>query len=115
MLYGQTYILHMRFCRLSLRHKGALGIGRLIVSPFRRCTKYFFAKSASYAVDDNGGGAGDMISHPMQNASKAVVRHFNLLGHSKQHVAVCGLFLHQGRAESRKTLEQKVIFSNRHY
>ena len=30
--------------------------------------------------------------------------------HSMQHMAVCGLSLHQGNTESRKTLEQKFIF-----
>ena len=39
---------------------------------------------------------------------------FNLPNHSKQHMVVCGLSLHQGSTESRKTLEQKFIFSNRH-
>ena len=48
-----------------------------------------------------------------KNASEPVARHFNLANHSKQHMAVCGLFLHQGSTESRKT-EQKFIFSNRH-
>ena len=37
-------------------------------------------------------------------------RHFNLPNHYKQHMAVCGLSLHLGRSESRKTLEQKFIF-----
>ena len=45
-----------------------------------------------------------------KNASKPVARHFKLPNHSKQHMAVCGLFLHQGSTESRKTLEQKLIF-----
>ena len=45
-----------------------------------------------------------------QNASKPVARHFNLPNHSKQHMVVCGLSLHQGSTESRKTLEQKFIF-----
>ena len=45
-----------------------------------------------------------------QNASKPVSRHFNLPNHSKQHMVVCGLSLHQGSTESRKTLEQKFIF-----
>ena len=34
---------------------------------------------------------------------------FNLPNHSKQHMAVCGLSLHQGGTEGRKTLEQKFI------
>ena len=45
-----------------------------------------------------------------KNASKPVARHFNLPNHSMQHMAVCGLSLHQGNTESRKTLEQKFIF-----
>ena len=45
-----------------------------------------------------------------QNASKLVARHFNLPNHSNQHMVVCGLSLHQGSTESRKTLEQKFIF-----
>ena len=45
-----------------------------------------------------------------QNACKPVARHFNLPNHSNQHMVVCGLSLHQGSTESRKTLEQKFIF-----
>ena len=45
-----------------------------------------------------------------KNASKPVARHFNLPNHWKQHMAVCGLSLHQGSTESRKTLEQKFTF-----
>ena len=45
-----------------------------------------------------------------KNASKPVARHFNLPNHSKQHMVVCGLSLHQRSTESRKTLEQKFIF-----
>ena len=44
------------------------------------------------------------------NASKPIARHFNLPNHFKQHMPVCGLPLHQGSTESRKTLEQKFIF-----
>ena len=45
-----------------------------------------------------------------KDASKPVARHFNLPYHSKQHMAVCGLSLHLGSSESRKTLEHKFIF-----
>ena len=45
-----------------------------------------------------------------KNASKPVATHLNLPNHSKQHMEVCGLSLHQGITESRKTLEQKCIF-----
>ena len=44
------------------------------------------------------------------DASKPVARHFNLPNHSKQHTTVCGLSLHLGSSESRKTLKQKFIF-----
>jgi len=39
----------MRLWRVPLRHEGALGIGRVVVSIFSRD-----AKSASYAVDGIG-------------------------------------------------------------
>ena len=45
-----------------------------------------------------------------KNASKPVARLFNLPNHSKQQMVIWGLSLHQGRTESRKTLEQKFIF-----
>ena len=45
-----------------------------------------------------------------KDASKPVVRHFHLPNHSKQDIAVCGLSLHLGSSESRKTQEQKFIF-----
>ena len=45
-----------------------------------------------------------------KDASKPVARHFNVPYHSKQHMAVCGLSLHLGSSESRKTLGQKFIF-----
>ena len=55
-----------------------------------------------------------MVLHNVEkddkNASKPVARHFNLPNHSKKHMVVCGLSLHQGSTESRKTLEQKFIF-----
>ena len=47
-----------------------------------------------------------------KNASKPVARHFNLPNHSMQHMAICGLSLHQGSTESRKTLEKKIIFKS---
>ena len=50
------------------------------------------------------------VEKDYKNASKPVARHFNLPNHSKQHMSVCGLSLHQGSTESRKTLEQKFIF-----
>ena len=42
--------------------------------------------------------------------SKPVARHLNLPNHSKQYMAVCGLFLHQGSTESRKTPSIVLLF-----
>ena len=50
------------------------------------------------------------VERNVKDASKSVARHFHLLSHSKQHIAVCGLSLHLGSSESRKTLQQKFIF-----
>jgi len=49
-------------------------------------------------------------TNPDKDASEPVARHFNLPYHSKQHMAICGLSLHLGSSESRKTLERKFIF-----
>jgi len=68
-------------------------------------------------IGATGRGLGDRFREHLhdvekddQNASKPVARHINLPNHSKQHMAVCGVSLHQGSTESRKTLEQKFIF-----
>ena len=45
-----------------------------------------------------------------KDASKPVARLLNLPNHSKQHMAVCGFYLHLGSSGSRKTLVQKFIF-----
>ena len=45
-----------------------------------------------------------------KDASKPVERHFNLPNHSKEHMSICGLSLHQGTTDSRKNLEQRFIF-----
>ena len=45
-----------------------------------------------------------------KDASKPVARHFNLSNHSKEHMSICGLSLHQGTTDSRKNLEQRFIF-----
>ena len=45
-----------------------------------------------------------------KDASKPVARHFNLPNHSKEHMSVCGLSLHQGATDSRKNLEQRFMF-----
>ena len=49
-----------------------------------------------------------------RNASKPVARHLNLPNHSMQHMAVCGLSLHQGREGKPQNSRTKIYFSNRH-
>ena len=45
-----------------------------------------------------------------KNSANLVARRFNLPNHSKQHMAVCGLSLHQISTESRKTLTRTIFF-----
>ena len=68
-------------------------------------------------IGETGRRLGDRFREHVRNvekddkdASKPVARHSNLPNHSKQHMAFCGLSLHQGSTESHKTLEQKFIF-----
>ena len=48
------------------------------------------------------------VERNAKDVSKPVARHLNLPNHSRQHMAVCGLSLHLGKSESRKTLEKKL-------
>ena len=45
-----------------------------------------------------------------RTVTEPVARHFNLPKHSKEHMSICGLSLHQGTTDSRKNLEQRFIF-----
>ena len=45
-----------------------------------------------------------------KDAFKPVARHFNLPNHSKEHMSICSLSLHQGTTDSCKNLEQRFIF-----
>ena len=49
------------------------------------------------------------VQRNVKDASKPGGRHYNLPSHSKQQMADCGLSLHLGSSESRRTLEQKQI------
>ena len=55
-------------------------------------------------------GNGNWETKTRKEESEGEKRHFNLLIHSKQHIAVCSLSLHLGSPENHKTLEQKFIF-----
>ena len=67
-------------------------------------------------IGETGRRLGDRFREHLRDVEKhdknarPIARHLNLPNHSKQHMAVCGLSLHQGSTESRKTLEQKFIF-----
>ena len=73
------------------------------------CNKLYISKTGKWLGDQLRGHLRD-VERNDKDASKPVARHFNLPNHSKQHMAVCGLSLHLGSSESRKTLEQKFIF-----
>ena len=73
------------------------------------CDKLYIGETGRRLGDRFREYLGD-VERNDKDASKSVARHFNLLNHSKQHMAVCGLSLHLGSSESRKTLEQKFIF-----
>ena len=80
----------------------------------------YFITNAYYEklyIGDTGRRLGDRfwehlrdVERNEKDASKPVTRHFNLPNHSKPHIAVCGLSLHLGSSENRKTLKQKFIF-----
>ena len=70
-------------------------------------------------IGETGSRLGDRFrEHPRdvekddKDASKPVARHFNLPNHSKEHMSICGLSLHQGTTDSRKSLEQRFIFKS---
>ena len=77
---------------------------------FTYCKKSFIGETGSTPVR--------YVERNAKDVSKPVARHLNLPNHSRQHMAVCGLSLHLGKSESRKTLEKKIIFQigtlNRH-
>ena len=87
----------------------------------------FFSSSSIYCITctlckklyigETGRRLGDRLQEHLcdvekddKDASKPVARHFNLPNHSKEHMSICGLSLHQGTTGSRKNLEQRFIF-----
>ena len=50
------------------------------------------------------------IKNKGSDLSKPVARHFNLPGHSHEHMEICGIYLHLGNNETRKRKEQRLIF-----
>ena len=50
------------------------------------------------------------VKNKGSDLSKPVARHFNLPGHSQEHMEICGTYLHLGNNETRKRKEQRLIF-----
>ena len=50
------------------------------------------------------------VKNKGSDQSKPVARHFNLPGHSHEHMEICGIYLHLGNNETRKRKEQRLIF-----
>ena len=50
------------------------------------------------------------VKNKGSDLSKPVARHFNLPGHSHEHMEICGFYLHLGNNETRKRKEQRLIF-----
>ena len=50
------------------------------------------------------------VKNKGSDLSKPVAGHFNLPGHSHEHMEICGIYLHLGNNETRKRKEQRLIF-----
>ena len=50
------------------------------------------------------------VKNKGSDLSKPVARHFNLPGHSHEHMEICGIYLHLGNNETRKRKKQRLIF-----
>ena len=50
------------------------------------------------------------VKNKGSDLSKPVARHFNLPGHSHEHMEICRIYLHLGNNETRKRKEQRLIF-----
>ena len=50
------------------------------------------------------------VKNKGSDLSKPVARHFNLPGHSHEHIEICGINIQLGNNETRKTKEQILIF-----
>ena len=68
-----------------------------------RTTNHFTCTSANAIILHD-------VEKDDKNVSKPVTRHLNLPNHSTQYKAVCGLSLHQGSTENRKTWEKNLFF-----
>ena len=73
------------------------------------CKKLYIGETERLLGDQFREHLGD-VERNDKDASEPVSSQFNLPNHSKQHVGICGLSLHLGSSESRKTPDKKIIF-----
>ena len=78
---------------------------------------HLLQKKKKIGIGGTGGRLGDRFAEHLRDiernerdVSKPVDSHWNLPNHSKQHLEVCGLPIHQDSSESYILLEQKFIF-----
>ena len=71
------------------------------------CKKIYIGETGRRLADRFREHLGD-VEMNQTDASKPVARHFNLRNHSHHNMTICGLYLHHGNTESRKSLEQKL-------
>ena len=50
------------------------------------------------------------VKNKGSDLSKPVARHFNLPGHSHEHMEICEIYQHFGNSETRKRKEQRLVF-----
>ena len=91
----------------------------LIISPPERpllarntctlCNKLYIGESGRKSGDRFREHLLD-VKNKGSDLSKPVARHFNLPGHSHEHMEICGIYLHLGNNETRKRKEQRLIF-----
>ena len=69
------------------------------------------------SIGESGRNLGDRfrehlldVKNKRSDLSKPVARHFNLPGHSHEHMEICGIYLHLGNNETRKRKQQRLIF-----
>ena len=69
-------------------------------------------------IEESGRKLGDRfrehlldVKNKGSELSKPVARHFNLPGHSHEHMEICEINLHLGNNETRKRKEQRPIFA----
>ena len=74
----------------------------------RSCCKKLYIGETGRRLDDRFRGRLHDVERSEKDASKPVARHLYLASHSEEHMAVCGLSLHLGSSENRKTREHGI-------